>query len=220
MTNHSKTFEFTSAVRGYHVFRQVWEPYLEEILSCYHKIGNDFDYFSIKTCTGDEVKVGHLPREISRPTKFLIDRGAVVKSKITSSHYRRSPLLQGGLEIQCIVSVTLPGTVKNHLLLERYRELVEKLYCQPKDEVIIGSFLTPLPLDPLSAPIPDVCQRKRNKQQKKKSETTTENPRKKNDIRNFFKKTIRSSQKISKNVKRNTNKQIRLYNFELTFRCT
>ena len=201
MTNHSKTFEFTSAVRGYHVFRQVWEPYLEEILSCYHKIGNDFDYFSIKTCTGDEVTVGHLPREISRPTKFLIDRGAVVKSKITSSHYRRSPLLQGGLEIQCIVSVTLPGTVKNHLLLERYRELVEKLYCQPKDEVIIGSFLTPLPLDPLSAPITDVCQRKRNKQQKRKSETTTENPRKKNDIRNFFKKQSGAARKSAKTSK-------------------
>ena len=164
MANYSKTFEFTSAVRGYHVFRQVWEPYLEEILLCYQEIGNDFDFFSIKTCTGDDVTVGHLPREISQPTKFLIDQGAVVKSKITSSHYRRSPLLQGGLEIQCIISVTLPGTVKNHLLLERYKELVEKLYCHPKNEVIIGKFLTSFSLDSLSAPIPNVGQRKSNKQ--------------------------------------------------------
>ena len=144
MARNSRTFEFTAAVRGYHVFKNIWQPNLEEILLCFHEIGNDFDYFSIKTCTGDDVTVGHLPREISRPTKFLIDRGAVVKSKITSAHYRRSPLLQGGLEIQCVVSVTLPGTIKNHLLLDRYKLLVEKLYCEPKDEVIIGNYLTPI----------------------------------------------------------------------------
>ena len=144
MTNNSRTSEFTAAVRGYHVFRNIWQPNLEDVLLCFHEIGNDFDFFSIKTCTSDEVTVGHLPREISRPTKFLIDRGAIVKSKITNSHYRRSPLLQGGLEIQCIVSVTLPGTIKNHLLLDRYKELVEKLYCEPKEEVIIGNFLSPL----------------------------------------------------------------------------
>ena len=33
---------------------------------------------------------------------------------------------------------------KNHLLLDRYKLLVEKLYCEPKDEVIIGNYLTPI----------------------------------------------------------------------------
>ena len=86
--------------------------------------------------------VGHLPREISRPTKFLIDRGARVTVEITSSHYRESPLVQGGLEVRCKVTVAMPGTIKNHMLLDRYKELVEKFYIEPKNEIIIGNFLT------------------------------------------------------------------------------
>ena len=49
--------------------------------------------------------------EISRVTKFLVDRGANVSAKLTSAHYRRSPLAQGGIEIQCVVTVSIPGTV-------------------------------------------------------------------------------------------------------------
>ena len=143
MANNSRIFEFTAAVRGFHVFRKIWKPVLNELLDCFHEQGNDFDYFSIKTCEKDNKKtVGHLPREISRPTKFLIDRGARVTAEITSSHYRKSPLLQGGLEVRCKVTVAMPGTIKNHMLLDRYKELVEKLYIEPKNEIIIGIFLT------------------------------------------------------------------------------
>ena len=51
--------------------------------------------------------------EISRVTKFLLDRGANVSAKLTSTHYRRSPLVQGGIEIPCVVTVSMPGTVIN-----------------------------------------------------------------------------------------------------------
>ena len=42
-----------------------------------------------------------------------------------------------------MVTVSMPGTIRNHLLLDRYRELVTDLYCEPEDEVIIGNFLLP-----------------------------------------------------------------------------
>ena len=46
--------------------------------------------FAIKTCRleGGEI-VGHLPREISRPTKFLLDRGAKVTAQehIIEDHF-------------------------------------------------------------------------------------------------------------------------------------
>ena len=101
MANNSRIFEFTAAVRGFHVFRKIWKPVLNELLDCFHEQGNDFDYFSIKTCEKDNKKtVGHLPREISRPTKFLIDCGARVTAEITSFHYRKSPLLWAGGTVQ------------------------------------------------------------------------------------------------------------------------
>ena len=49
--------------------------------------------------------------EISRVTKFLLDRGANVSAKLRSTHYRRSPLVQGGIEIQCVVTVSTAGTI-------------------------------------------------------------------------------------------------------------
>ena len=106
---------------------------------------NEFDAFSVKTIRAiDNATVGHLTREISRPTKYLLERGATVKAVITCSYYRRSgELFQGDLEIPCSVTVSLPGTIRNHLLLDRYRELVTELYCEPKDEIIIGNFLSP-----------------------------------------------------------------------------
>ena len=79
--------------------------------------------------------------EISRVTKFLLDRGANVFAKLTSTHYRRSPLVQGGIEIPCVVTVSMPGTVINQLLMERYKQLVETLYTEPKEEEILGTFL-------------------------------------------------------------------------------
>ena len=77
-------------------------------------------------------------------TKFLLDRGAVVQATLSTTHYRRSPLVQVGLEIACKVSVKMPGTIKNHLLMDRYFELVRSLYTEPKNEVILGSFLRPV----------------------------------------------------------------------------
>ena len=183
MANNSRTFEFTAAVRGFHVFRNIWKPVMHELLQCFHEQGNDFDFFSIKTCTQNDNKtVGHLPREISRPTKFLIDRGARVTAEIISSHYRKSPLLQGGLEVRCKVSVSMPGTIKNHMLLDRYRELVEQLYCEPKEEVIIGNFLTP----DTNLNINRHTQSRNTTQRKKNNDEQQTSS--KNDIRKFFTK--------------------------------
>ena len=108
--------------------------------------------FAMKVC--DDVKiVGHLPMAISRPTKYLLDRGAVFTVELTSSNYRRSPLIQGGLEIPGKVTATMPGTVKNHLLIEKYKEIVNERYAEPMDEevLVLASFLA-LP------PAGQVCQ--------------------------------------------------------------
>ena len=69
-----------------------------------------------------------------------MDRGATATATLTSEHFRRSPVVHGGLEIPYKVSVTMPGTVSNLLVLEKYWQLVEDLYTEPKNEEILGSF--------------------------------------------------------------------------------
>ena len=121
--------------------------------------------------------VGHLPIEISRATKFLMDRDAEVIVKLTETHYRRSPLVQGGLEIPCVLVAKMNGySVRNQMLLQKHLELVNDLYAEPKNEEILGSYMVPcIEPDPKrTAPI------SKNKERIPK--------RKGSDIRSLFKR--------------------------------
>ena len=90
-----------SDVRGFHVYKAIWQPEEGEKLMCEHEENKEYD-FAIKVCRPlDRKIVGHLPIEISRITRFIIARGAIVEAQLTAAHYRRSPLVQGGLEIPC-----------------------------------------------------------------------------------------------------------------------
>ena len=179
MASNCRFFEFTAAIRGFHIYQKVWQPVLNDTLVSIHERGNQFDAFSVKTVRADDnAIVGHLPREISRPAKYLLGRGAIVKAIITCSYYRRSPLFQGGLEIPCMVTVRMPGTIRNHLLLDRYRELVTDLYCEPEDEVIIRNSLSPTEQAPIERP-----------QKRKKIVSVPEKEKiQSNDIRLLFKR--------------------------------
>ena len=72
--------------------------------------------------------------------KFLLNRGAKVTAQLTGTHYRRSPIFQGGLEIPCLVTVTIPGSIKGHLLIQRYQQMVEELLRSERRR-IMESFL-------------------------------------------------------------------------------
>ena len=120
-----------------------WKPEEEEILESLHEENNPYDVFSIKVCKSNNVRsaVGHLPMEISRITKFILQRGARVQRMVIGKHYRLSSLIQGGFEIPCLVTVTMPGSIMNHLLIARYGKLLGELYLEPKDEEIMRDVL-------------------------------------------------------------------------------
>ena len=60
-------------------------------------------------------------------------------------------LFLGGLEIRCVITVTMIAKVCGHLLLQRYEQFVKTLYADPKDEVIAGSYLTKINLSVVRA---------------------------------------------------------------------
>ena len=71
----------------------------------------------------------------------------------------------------------MPGTVKNHLM-DRYFELVRSLYTEPKNEVILGSFLRPVDVP---------CTPKSNARKKKvKIPLPAKKPKPNRDIRTMF----------------------------------
>ena len=58
-------FTFDSAVRGYHVCQDVWEPAAGEKLHAKQEFDNLMDKFAVKV-TKNSKTVGHTPREYSR----------------------------------------------------------------------------------------------------------------------------------------------------------
>ena len=76
--------------------------------------------------------IGHLPREISRPTRFFLLRGVVVFAEvINTTHKTRSPLVQGGLGIPVKVVIEIEATAKNRLIIDKHKELVLANYKEP-----------------------------------------------------------------------------------------
>ena len=198
--SYEKIFEFNAAVRGYHYYRRFWVPKSSQRLCCYFEPDNPFDNFAIKVCEeGKSTPVGHLPREISRATKFFIDRGASVKAQLISEHYRRSPLVQGGMEIACKVTVSIPGTCVNLLLMERYKQLITETYSEPKNEEVLGLYKNAQEYketEEASKPVP----RKKKEKNVKKTEVKTK------DIRNFFNPVVTDKNKESSKIQPNSKK--------------
>ena len=138
----SELFKFNSAVRGYHYYQKYWQPEENERLFCAHEADNPYDCFAIRTCVGSTGKtVGHLPMEISRPTKVLLQRGAIVFATLSSTTYRRLPLVQGGLEIPCKVTINMAETLKNKQIIDRYKEMVDVLYSEPDGSAVLGPLM-------------------------------------------------------------------------------
>ena len=135
--------------------------------------------------------------EISRITKFLLDRGFAASLTLTSMHYRRSPLMQGGLEIPCKVRIAMDiRTKRQQDVLDRYKELVREFYYEPSDgEEVVGSFVEYTEYEALSMQLPP---------KKRKLTDKTEHARSKDksgatDIRNFFTSTRKKTNSVQRN---------------------
>ena len=127
-------FSFLCGLRGYHEYKLFWAPTLHEILPARPEVGNRFDRFAVagyRRFGAIERVVGHLPREISCFMYFIIVHGATVTCKVTDVHHRRSPLIQGGLEIPIEVTVSMETNDQNKQALELCRKSVQMKYAEP-----------------------------------------------------------------------------------------
>ena len=98
--------------------------------------------FAIQFCQFEtNNRAGHLLVEISRITKFLLDRRAVFQVKLTSNHYRRSPIVKGGLEMFCVVTIKIAKSAFTVPLLERYDIPLYDLYIEPLAKEVFGCFI-------------------------------------------------------------------------------
>ena len=103
-------FSFSSAIRGHHVYMSAWQPFIGEHLEIEGENSNAHDRFAvavIKVCParGTRKVVGHIPREISNIIWHFLSHGGEGKCIVTEKR-RRSPLVQGGLEVPCCIRLS------------------------------------------------------------------------------------------------------------------
>ena len=68
------------------------------------------------------ITVGHIPRELSRGAHYFIKEGGKITAHVRCTHYKPSPIEQGGLEIDLHLTATHP----NQSILITMQEFVAK----------------------------------------------------------------------------------------------
>ena len=96
-------FQMESCVRGYHIYKDLWETVVGEELECQRERDNPSDIYAVAVKKGETV-VGHLPRRLSRLCALFIRRGGSISCSPTGRRRYSSDLPQGGLEIPCLLS--------------------------------------------------------------------------------------------------------------------
>ena len=128
-------FTFPYASRGFHHYRNVWIPKIDQQLEVQHEKNNLHDPYACalfaksRNKINGKVVVGHIPREISRFCKFFVEYGGELLAHVTSTSFRRSPVPQGGLEIPICLQVKRSAAPE--MVFKKMKQLVDTHYLEP-----------------------------------------------------------------------------------------
>ena len=117
--------EIPCCVRGYHVYRDIWEAAVGEVLMCHREPTNSSDRYAVAVIKSAEI-IGHLPRKLSKICSLVLRRGGSIRSTVSMRY--SSDLLQGGLEIPCTLLFT--GDVKEVKELKKAVKTRQGLTCR------------------------------------------------------------------------------------------
>ena len=96
------TFRIESTVRGHHVYKAAWSPYIGEELPVQREVNNIHDDFAVAVLKNGNT-VGHVPREISRVCWYFLHKsGSEMTVCIVNGDRRRSEVDGKGLVVPCV----------------------------------------------------------------------------------------------------------------------
>ena len=82
-----ESFTFKSAIRRYHVYKDIWTAPVDDKLSVEREFKNQFHRFAVKIILDGET-IGHLPREFSKIARYFIARGGVITVAVKGPRQR------------------------------------------------------------------------------------------------------------------------------------
>ena len=95
-------FSVDYCVRGYRIFKRLWDAPIGSILSAKHEDDPQSlvpDKYAIALANSDSVTVGDLSKFVSKLAHFFVKHDGEIRCKITGSKRYSSDLELGGLEI-------------------------------------------------------------------------------------------------------------------------
>ena len=113
------SIERECCVRGYHVYKNIWDASIGEELACQREPSNGVDRYAVVVIKDDAV-VGHLPKKMARIYSLFLRRGGVIRCRVAGRRRYSADLPQGGLEIPCVL--ILEGKCKE---LKKFRALLK-----------------------------------------------------------------------------------------------
>ena len=117
------SFTVEAMIRGYHVYKDIWNSVLDEELPCQRETGNTSDPFAVGVLK-DGVIVGHVPRKISSICSLFLQRRGSIICRVSGHRRFSEDLPQGGLEIPCTMVFT--GEAKR---TAKAKDLIESAFC-------------------------------------------------------------------------------------------
>jgi len=80
---HMERFSIDSAVRGFHVYKDIRNPEIGEVLICKQEFKNLHDPYAVSAVHEDNIMVGHVPRTISALCYFFLRRNGMILCQVT-----------------------------------------------------------------------------------------------------------------------------------------
>lgn len=93
---HSTVYTQEGVIRGHHIYKRIWTPFIGEELSLQQERTNRHDYFAV-TVMRDGSVVGRVPREFSHAYWTFMEDGGRIKCEVTGQRKRGK-----GLELPCV----------------------------------------------------------------------------------------------------------------------
>ena len=110
---------FSTCVRRYHIYKDIWTPAVGEKLCCARQMNNMVDRYAVSVSKGTDI-VEHLPKKFE--DLFIVPcRGGVVTCEVTGTRRRSTDLVQGGLEILCLLQ--MKGERKSMSVLKKLLQI-------------------------------------------------------------------------------------------------
>jgi len=117
-----------SCICGYHVYKDIWDPPVGEIVVCQRENRNPRDPYAVALLK-DSITVGNAPHVILCICVLFLRHGGIIRSTVTGPRRHSDDLPHRGLELPCKYQFIWPENIakKAHQLLLDEQDGVSEL---------------------------------------------------------------------------------------------